>query len=173
MTQQTKSAVPLWYWVIAAVALLWNLLGCAFFGMEIFAQEAMMKSMTEAQKEWARSIPDWVYFVYGLAVSTGVAGSIGLFVRKRWTIAMFAICLVAVIVQMVYTMIIGGGLQVMGPSGAVMPSVVIVIAAALLWFSWFARSRNWIGLMPYGIGRAGIGYMGADAAGSPLSFLAG
>ncbi|CAN5769501.1 hypothetical protein BH20ACI3_BH20ACI3_22490 [soil metagenome] len=57
---------------------------------------------------------------------------------------MFAICLVAVIVQMVYTMIISS-LQVMGPSGLVMPSLVIGIAAALLWFSWFARSRGWFG----------------------------
>ena len=131
--------------MIAAVALSWNLLGCAFFGMEIFAQEAMMESMTADQKEWARSIPGWIYFVYGLAVSTGVAGSIGLLMRKGWTIAMFAICLVAVIVQLVCTMIIGGGLQVMGPSGAVMPSLVIGFAAALLWFSWFARSRGWFG----------------------------
>ena len=145
MKQQTKSAVPLWYWVIAAVALLWNVLGCVSFGIHIFAQEAMMESMTEDQKQWARSTPGWIYFVFGLAVSTGVAGSIGLFMRKGWTIAMFAIGLVAVIVQMGYTMIIAGGLQVMGPSGAVMPSLVIVIAAALLWFSWFARSRNWFG----------------------------
>jgi hypothetical protein len=145
MHQTTKPAVPRWYWVIAAVALLWNLLGCVFFAMEIFAQEALMESMTEAQKQWARSIPSWIYFVYGLAVTTGVAGSIGLFMRKSWTIAMYAICLVAVIVQMVDTMIIGGGLQAMGPSGAVMPLLVIGIAAALLWFSWFARRRNWFG----------------------------
>ena len=145
MTQKTKSAVPFWYRVIAAVALLWNLLGCTFFAMEIFAQEAMIESMTQEQKEWARSIPGWIYFVYGLAVSSGVAGSIGLFMRKGWTIVMFAICLVAVIVQMFYTMIIGGGLKVMGPSGAVMPLVVVVLAAALSWFSWFARSRNWFG----------------------------
>jgi hypothetical protein len=145
MKQESRSAVPLWYWVIASVALLWNLLGCAFFAIEIFAQEAMMESMTEAQKEWARSIPGWIYFVYGLAVSTGVAGSIGLFMRKGWTIAMFAICLVAVIVQMVYTMIIGGGIQAMGPSGLVMPALVIVFSAALLWFSRFARSRSWLG----------------------------
>ncbi|HJY85988.1 MAG TPA: hypothetical protein VKE24_04045 [Candidatus Acidoferrales bacterium] len=145
MKQKTKATVPLWYWVIATVALLWNLLGCAFFGMEILAQEAMMQSMTQDQKEWARSIPGWIYFVYGLAVSTGVAASIGLFMRKGWAIAMFAICLVAVIVQMVYTMIIGGGIQVMGPSGLVMPSLVIVFSAALLWFSWFARRWNWFG----------------------------
>jgi len=97
MKQQIESVVPLWYWAIATAALLWNLMGCAFFGIEIFAQEAAMESMTQAQKEWARSIPRWIYFVYGLAVSTGVAGSTGLFLRKGWTVATFAICLVAVI----------------------------------------------------------------------------
>jgi hypothetical protein len=144
MKPTTNSAVPVWYWVIAAVALLWNLMGCAFFGMEMFAQEAAMESMTEAQKEWVRSIPGWVYFVYGLAVLSGVAGSIGLFLRKGWAILMFTVSLIAVIVQMVYTMLIGGGLQAMGPSGLAMPSLVIGIAAALLWFSRFARSRNWL-----------------------------
>jgi hypothetical protein len=145
MKQQTKSAVPGWYWVIAAVALLWNLLGCVFFAMELFAQEAFMESMTEPQKAWVRSIPGWIYFVYGVVVTTGVVGSVGLFLRKNWATVMFAICLVAVIVQMGYTMIIGGGLKVSGPSGLVMPAVVIVIAAALLWFSWFARNRGWLG----------------------------
>ena len=143
MNQETNSAVPIWYWVIAAVALLWNVLGCVSFGTHIFAQEATMESMTEDQKQWARSTPSWIYFVFGPAVSTGVAGSIGLFLRKGWTIAMFAISLLAVVVQMVYTMIVAGGIQVMGPSGAVMPSLIVVFAAALLWFSWFARSRNW------------------------------
>ena len=129
----------------AAVALLWNLLGCLFFAVEMFAQEAAIQSWTEPQKEWARSTPVWIYVVYGLAVSTGLGGSIGLFLRKGWTITAFAISLVAVIVQMVYTMVIGGGIQVMGPSGLVMPALVIVFSAALLWFSRFARSRSWIG----------------------------
>ena len=132
--------------MIAAVALLWNLLGCLFFAVEMFAQEAAIQSMTEPQKAWARSIPGWIYVVYGLAVSTGVAGSISLLLRRSWTIPLLAICLIAVIVQMAYTMLLAGGLQVMGPSGAVMPSLVIAIAAALLWFSWFAKSRGWFGL---------------------------
>ena len=143
MDIKREQKMQLGYWIIAVVALVWNLMGCAFLSMEIFAQEAMMKSMTEDQKAWARSIPRWIYFVYAVAVSTGVAGSIGLFLRKDWTITLFAICLVAVLVQMGYTMVIAGGLRVMGPSGAVMPSVVVVIAVALLGFSWFASSRNW------------------------------
>ena len=144
MNNQTRLSVPRWSWAIAAVALLWNLIGCAFFAIEMFAQEAGMASMTPAQKEWVRSTPGWIYFVYGVAVTTGVAGSIGLFLRKNWTTATFAICLAAVTVQMVYTMLIGGGLQVMGPSGLALPAMVIGIAAALLWFSRFARRHGWL-----------------------------
>jgi hypothetical protein len=145
MQSTTKRAVPFWYWVIATLALLWNLMGCANFALIVFAQEVALKDMTEDQQVWAKSIPTWIYFVFALALSTGVAGSIGLFLRKGWTIAVFAISLVAVIVQQVYTMLILGGLQVMGPKGAVIPSLVVAFAAALLWFSWFARNRGWLG----------------------------
>ncbi len=119
-------------------------MGCAAFAMELFAQEAMIKSWTEAQKEWARSIPSWIYFVYGIAVTSGVAGCVCLLMRKGRAVPLFAICLVAVIVQMSFSMIIYGGMYAMGPSALVMPLLVIVIAAALLWFSRFAKSRNWI-----------------------------
>lgn len=144
MNEQTKSAAPVWYWVVATIALLWNLMGCAAFAMELFAQEAMMESWTEAQREWAQSIPTWIYIAYGLAVITGVAGSIGLFLRKSWVITLFAVCLAAVLVQMIYTMIIAGGLQVMGPSSAVMPLLVIILAGVFLWFSYFAKTKRWL-----------------------------
>ena len=144
MEQQTKSGVPGWYWAIAVVALLWNLMGCGVLATVLFAQEAVMQAMTEAQKAWARSTPGWVYVVYAVAVITGVAGSLGLLLRKSWSTLMFGICLVAVIIQMIYTMLIAGGLRVVGASGAIMPVLVIIIAAALLWFSRVARSRGWI-----------------------------
>ena len=142
MNQQTKTAVPVWYWVIAVVALLWNLLGCVFFLAELFAQDKLMETMTEPQREWVRAIPGWIYFVYGVAVTSGTLGGLGLLLRKSWATLMFAICLIAVIVQMVYSMLIAGGLQAMGPSGLVMPAVVIIIAAALLWFSQYAKKRG-------------------------------
>lgn len=144
MEQQTKSAVPRWYWVIAVVALLWSLMNCGVFGIDLFAQESFLESWTEPQKAWARSIPGWIYFVFGLAVATGLVGSIGLLLRKRWAAIMFTICVVAVIVQQVYSMFILAGLQVMGPSGLIPSAVVIIIPAALLLFSRFAGSRGWL-----------------------------
>ena len=57
MNEDAKPVVPGWYRVIAIVAVLWNLLGCTFFAMELFSQEAMLEQMTPEQQEWARSFP--------------------------------------------------------------------------------------------------------------------
>ena len=144
MSVQQKIFVSGWFWVIAAFALLWNIMGCAILYSEVFAQEAMMESMTDVQKEWARSTPSWIYIVFAISVSTGVAGSICLLMRKKLSVPLFAISFVAVLIQMVYTMLIAGGLQIMGPSGAVLPALVVILAIAWLLFSLFSKGKGWL-----------------------------
>ena len=119
-------------------------MGCAAFGMEIFAPETMLEEMTAEQQEWARNVPGWIYIVYALAVFTGVGGSVGLLMRRGWSALLLAISLVAVIIQMSYTMIVAGGLEVMGLEGAIMPAVVVLFAGFLAWFSRWARGRRWL-----------------------------
>ena len=85
---------------------MWNILGCVIFSSEVFAQEAMIESMTGEQKEWVRSTPRWVYVVFAISVSTGVAGSLCLLMRKKLSAPLFTISFAAVLIQMVYTMLI-------------------------------------------------------------------
>ena len=66
--------------------------------------------------------------------------------RRRLSVPLFSISLVAVLIQMVYSMLIAGGLQVMGPSGAVMPSLVIALSIAWLLFSLFSKGKGWLTL---------------------------
>ncbi len=77
-------------------------------------------------------------------MGTGVAGSICLLMRKRLSVPLFTISFVAVLIQMVYTMLIAGGLQVMGPSGAVMPALVVLLSIAWLLFSLFSKGKGWL-----------------------------
>ena len=144
MNEQQRVAVPAWFWGIAAISLLWNIIGCAIFLAEFFAQDAMIESMTNEQKQWARSTPSWIYFDFAISVCSGVAGSICLLMRRRLSVTLFSISLVAVLIQMVYTMLIAGGLQVMGPSGAVMPALVIALSIAWLLFSLFSNRKGWL-----------------------------
>ena len=144
MNEQTKTSTPIWFWVVAVVALLWNMMGGMIFLTEVFAQESMLESMTEPQKEWARSTPMWIYVVFAIAVITGLAGSVCLLMRKRLAVPLFLVGFVAVVIQMVYTMLIAGGLQVMGPSGAIMPAVVVTLALVWLLFSLLSKSKSWL-----------------------------
>ena len=144
MNEEQQRSVPKWYWGVAGAALLWNLMGCTIFLSEMFAQEAMIESMTPEQQEWARSTPSWIYFVFAISVSTGVAGSVCLIMRKKLSISLFAVSFVAVLIQMIYTMLIAGGLQVMGPSGAVMPAIVVSLAVLWLVFSLYGNGKGWL-----------------------------
>jgi hypothetical protein len=140
MTEETKVSVPRWFWIFSIVALLWNLMGGMIFLSEVFAKEAMMESFTEEQKEWSRAIPFWIYVLFAISVVSGLMGSMALLTRRRLAIACFAVSFVAVVVQMGYTMLIAGGLEVMGPSGAVMP--LLVVTLSIIWLSLAKYSRD-------------------------------
>ena len=64
--------------------------------------------------------------------------------RKKLSVSLFTISLLAVLIQMVYTMLIAGGLRVMGPTGAVMPTVVITLAVVWPWFSLLSKGKGWL-----------------------------
>ncbi len=144
MNEPMTSKVPMWFWIVAVVALLWNIMGGMIFLTEMFAQEAAMEGMTDEQKAWVRSTPSWIYFVFGISVVTGLLGSIGLLMRRNFPVIVFSISFVAVLVQMIYTMVIAGGLQIMGPSGAVMPAIVIVLAFIWLVASIYFNRQGWL-----------------------------
>jgi pimeloyl-ACP methyl ester carboxylesterase len=81
-------------------------MGGMIFLTEMFAQEAAMEGMSDAQKAWIRSTSSWIYFVFGISVVTGIAGSVALLLRTNKSLMLFAVSFVAVLIQMTYTMII-------------------------------------------------------------------
>ncbi|MDG1806958.1 MAG: hypothetical protein P8J91_13685 [Pirellulaceae bacterium] len=143
MDAKSDLRVPLYFWVVGGVALLWNIMGCGIFFNEMFNQEAAMESFTEAQKEWVRTTPSWVYVIFGLSVATGLAACVGLLLRKNWALPLFVASFLFVLIQMGYTMLVAGGLQVMGPAGAVMPIVVVILALAWVVSTLKFRNADW------------------------------
>ena len=142
MTQQATTLVPRWFWIIGILSLIWNLMGGMIFISEVFAKEAMMKEFSEAQKEWSRAIPVWIYFVFGISVLSGLAGSITLLKRRRTAILFYVVSCVTVLVQMSYTMLIAGGLKVMGPSGAIMPAIVVILSITWLTAAKYSSQKG-------------------------------
>ncbi len=144
MSSSEQRKVPAWFWVVASLALLWNLAGVAAFIGDITLSDEALAALPQVQRELRAATPLWVTAVYGLAVGTGLAGALALLLRSQWTVHFFAVSLAAVVVQMAYVLFVLGAVAALGPSVAVFPAVIILIAAALVWFSLKAWHWRWL-----------------------------
>lgn len=144
-TTSAAGKPPTWYWVVSGIAVLWMLLGVVAWVMDLMTDETTVAEFSEAQRQLYAARPQWLFVVYGVAIFSGLAGSIGLLLRKPWASMLFAVSLVAIIVQFGYTFFGLHAVQLLGAAAAIpFPLVIFVIGVALLWFANRARKMGWI-----------------------------
>ena len=136
--------VPGWYWAAAAVALLWEAMGCYAYLTQVSMDSAALARLPAEQREIWAAMPGWAVGAYAVAVWGGLIGALGLLLRRRWARIAFAASLVAVIVQFGWTFLATPILSTMGGSAAAFPAFILVVAALLLRFSAFASKRGWL-----------------------------
>ncbi|MEZ6094884.1 MAG: hypothetical protein R3C03_11735 [Pirellulaceae bacterium] len=142
MDKEIKNRVSPVFWVVAVIAMLWNLGGMAAFIYQSVDFEGAIASLPEHQLHWMQSMPRWLMFVFGAAVSTAVLGNIGLIMRRKWCLALFAISLLAVLIQMGYSLVIADGLHVLDAGGVAFNVTIIVVAGFLVWYSYALNTRG-------------------------------
>ncbi|HKE94954.1 MAG TPA: hypothetical protein VKB34_11650 [Povalibacter sp.] len=136
---------PAWYWVIAIVALIWMLFGVMAWVGDLMMNEAALAKMSEAQQQLYTSRPQWLFIVYAVAIFSGLAGTIGLLLRKGWSTVALAISLAAIVVQFGYTFLAMDAVRLLGAAAALpFPIVIFLIGLLLLWFALRARKSGWI-----------------------------
>jgi hypothetical protein len=136
---------PSWYWVVAVLAVLWECMGCMAYLTQVTMGPAELAALPAVQRDAWLSMPSWLYGVYAIAVWVGLAGGIALLLRRRIARSLFAVSLVAIVVQFGWTFTQTPILKTMGFAAAAgFPIVIAVIGAALLWFSGLAINRGWL-----------------------------
>lgn len=141
---QTGSRLPVWFWIVAALAILWNLMGVYAYWSHITLSDEALAAYPAPVQEMYRATPAWANAAFAVAVFGGVAASIALALRSRFAIALFGVSLAAFLVQAFQAFVLANAIKVAGASAAIMPSIVLVLAIALLWFSRMARGKNWL-----------------------------
>ncbi len=137
---------PRWYWVVAILALLWMLFGVAAWCMDLMMDPAALAQMPEAQQQLYADRPQWLFVVYGVAIFSGLLGTIGLLLRKRWATSLFLLSLLAIVVQFGYTFAAMHAIEVLGAAQALpFPILIFAIGLGLWWFSGYAGKRGWLG----------------------------
>ncbi len=142
--QSAGNKPPAWYWIVSALALVWMLFGVMSWVMDLMMDEAALAQMSEAQQQLYRARPDWIFVLYAIAIFGGLAGAIGLLMRRRWSVTAFAVSLIAVIVQFGYILGVMNTIELLGfATAATFPIVIFAIGAALLWFATHAKKSGW------------------------------
>jgi hypothetical protein len=133
------------FWITSALALVWNLIGVATYLMTVTMSDETLAALPEAERALQANIPAWVTSAYAIAVFGGTLGCIALLMRVAWAVPVLLVSLLAILVQMGHALFGTPMIAVMGPSAAVLPLLIVVIAVYLVAFAAAAKKKTWIG----------------------------
>ncbi|MFZ5719421.1 MAG: hypothetical protein ACOY5Y_08145 [Pseudomonadota bacterium] len=144
-TADSPRAGPAWhFWLVAVIAVLWNGYGGYDYTMSHLQGEVFYRQMgmTDAQIAYLNAMPAWMHGVWALGVWGSVAGSILLILRMRWAVHAFALSLLGVIGNVLYTFVLTNGAEVNGPAAVGMTAVIAAGCVFFLWYSWLMAKRG-------------------------------
>ena len=137
-------ATPGWFWVVSAIALLWNLMGVAsYFGMMMMTPEMAAEGYGQDFADIFAAKPAWATGAFAIAVFSGLLGAIALLLRKKWAATLFSLSLLGVIIHNIWG-VMAGTLSVIGTFDKVMTVAVLFMSVFLI---WLARAMTTCGLL--------------------------
>lgn len=143
MSDHAARKSPTWFTVVAAVLLVWNLLGVMAYLMNVTMSPEAVAAMPEAQRQLYENTPTWATAAFALAVNGGALGCVLLLLKKNLAGLVLQLSLAGVLVQMFHSFFLSNSFEVFGPGGLVMPIMVTVIAVYLVWLAASAKSKGW------------------------------
>ncbi|WP_435313385.1 hypothetical protein [Cellulophaga fucicola] len=144
MTNLTSYKIPVWFWLIAVLALVWNCMGVMAYLAEAYMSDEVFANYSPEIQKLYNKRPSWVTGAYAIAVFGGVLASMLLLIRKKAAKTVFLISLAGVLANDVYTFFMSKTLKVLGTNAIIFPIIVLVIAVLLVLFSNYATKREWL-----------------------------
>ena len=143
--EMEKIKIPVWFWIIAILFLLWNIMGVVSFFAHTFISEEALANLPTQERELYGDYPIWTTIVFATAVFGGLLGTLGLVLKKKWSKMAFIISLFAIIPQMIHNLFFTKSMEVYGPGqAATMPIMVVVFGIFLVWFANYGIKKNWL-----------------------------
>lgn len=148
MATTAQVRTPAHLWIVGALALLWNCFGAYDYVMTrthnmAYLAKAMPGVDPKAGLAWMEGMPMYAQIGWGLGVWGGLLGAILLLMRSRYALWAFAASMLGIILSIGYQLVAAPPLA--GADGTmykVMPYVIIVIGAALLYYTQAMVKRD-------------------------------
>ena len=140
MNNKTTGSIHWSFWLISALALIWNVMGCANYFMQMNPE--ILATYRESERMIVEGRPAWATATFALAVFGGAIGCVLLLIRRSAAIYLFIISLLGVVGTMIHTLTIG----IEFGTGEILGIILMPLAVALflVWYASFARQKTWI-----------------------------
>ena len=130
---------PTWYLPVVIIALLWNLIGCAAYLMDVTLTPEAVAAMSPDQQALYAARPAWAVAAYAIAVWGGALGCVGLIINTRWAKGALLASLLGLIAQDIA--LFGLSPVAIETSVYALQGMVLVIAVLLLLLA--NRAAQW------------------------------
>lgn len=130
-----------WYLPAAIASLLFMLLGCAVFLLDVSADPATMPLDQRAAHD---AQPLWLTLVYGAAVWAGALGALLLILRRRIAERLLLVSLVAVAIWLAGLLLVPRLRDLLGTDDITVAVVVTILTWTIYWFARNSRRRGWL-----------------------------
>ena len=144
MNEASESITPMWFFIVSALFLIWNVFGLAVFVMAMTKYrkpEALEAAgLSEQQIELTLATPTWVNIAFGVAVVFGVLGCIALLAKMSLAVPLLCISLAGVVVQNTYMYFLSDTVKIMGTGAS---PFVIAGAIALIPYALYCANSGW------------------------------
>lgn len=144
MSDELYAKTPKWFWVIAIVALLWNLMGVFAYIAQVSMTVEMLNELPADQQELILNTPAWATGAFAFAVWGGAIGSLLLLLKRKMAQLFFIISFAGVLVQLYHSFFMSNSIEVYGPGGMVMPVMILIFCVFLIWFTSSSAKKGWI-----------------------------
>jgi hypothetical protein len=141
MSDEPNGKPPVSFYVIGGVFLVWNLIGLMFYYQQMTLTPETLAGLGDEIAAFMEATPVWANAGYAIAVNAGVLASIFLLLRKSWAFPLYIASFLGVLTQDLDAFVLRDVAGVWGSSAYYLPSIVIIICIAELWYSRSVANR--------------------------------
>ena len=138
------SKPPLWFTLLAAVALVWNLAGLFAVVADLRLSAADIAAMPAQQQALYAARPLWSVLASVVAVGGGTLGCLALLLRRRWAVPLFYLSIVGVVLQDIGIFLVAGAARSGNPVPFVLQGLVLAVAIGLIALARRGVARSWL-----------------------------
>lgn len=128
------------FWAIGAFALLWNVMGCINFFVQMDPE--VLEHYRESEQAIVVGRPLWATVGFAAGVFGGAIGSALLVFRLQFAFYVLVFSLLGVLMTMVHTLSVGISFSPGEIAGIVLAPVALSLF--LVWYARYARQKAWI-----------------------------